>query len=185
MGPDRWAVERLSEALHDHPGVVDALQVVTALGKPQVLAVASVVAGVVLLARRRVRAAAFGVVATIGAWLVDNGLKDLVDRARPDLAEPVASASGPSFPSGHAMTSAAAYGALVVIVLPLVPPARRRLVVAAAAVVVVAVGITRVALGVHWPTDVLGGWAFGLAWLAASAAVLRPTPSCGRSGPRR
>ena len=176
MGPDRWAVERLSEVLHDHPGVVDVLQVVTALGKPQALAVASVVVAVVLLARRRVRAAGFAVVATVGAWLVDNALKDLVGRARPELAEPVASASGPGFPSGHAMTSAAAYGALVVLTLPLVPPARRPLVVLVAAMVVVAIGITRVALGVHWPTDVLGGWVFGLAWLAACAAVLRPTP---------
>ena len=175
MGPDRWAVERLHQVLRDHPAVVDALQVVTALGKPQVLAAASVVAAVALLVRRRVRAAAFVVVATIGAWLVDNGLKELIGRARPVLEQPVASASGASFPSGHAMTSAAAYGALLVLALPLLPPARRAVVVAVVVTVVVAIGFTRVALGVHWPTDVLGGWVLGAAWLAACVAVLRPT----------
>lgn len=179
MGPDRWAVERLHEVLRDRPGVVDVLQVITALGKPQVLAVASLVAAVVLAVARRPRAAAFVVAATIGAWLVDNGLKDLIGRDRPVLDAPVASASGASFPSGHAMTSAAAYGALVVLA-----PRRTRLVLAVVAVVVVAIGITRVALGVHWPTDVLGGWLFGIAWLAVCAAVLVPRPTCGRSGPR-
>ena len=179
MGPDRWAVERFHEVLREHPGVVDLVQAVSALGKPQVLAVASVVAGAVLLVRRRWRAAAFVVVATIGAWLVDNGLKELVGRERPLLDEPVASSAGASFPSGHAMTSAAAYGALLVLVWPRLPSARRPVAVTAAVAVVVAIGATRVALGVHWPTDVLGGWAFGVAWLAASAAALRPT-TCRR-----
>ena len=167
---DRWAVERLHEVLHDHPGVVDALRVITALGKPQVLAVASVVAAVALALARRPRAAVFVVAATVGAWLVDNGLKDLIGRDRPVLDAPVASASGPSFPSGHAMTAAAAYGAIAVLT-----PRRTRLVIGAIAVVVVTIGFTRVALGVHWPTDVLGGWLFGVTWLAACAAVLRPT----------
>lgn len=139
------------------------------------LAVVSVLLAMLLLVRRRARAAVFVVAATVGAWFVDNALKALVDRERPPLAEPLASASGASFPSGHAMTSAAAFGALLIVVLPLVPAAKRGLVVGAAIALVVAIGVTRVALGVHWPTDVLGGWVGGVAWLLACRATLRPS----------
>ena len=178
---DGWLVERVHEALRDHPAVVDVLRVVTALGKPQALATSSIVVAALLLLRRHPRAAAFVLVAVLGSGAVNVGMKDVVGRARPVLADPVASASGASFPSGHAMTSAAAYGVLVV----LAPASRRRPVLVIAAVLVLAIGLTRIALGVHWPTDVVGGWVFGLAWLAACAAVLRPRSTCDPSGPRR
>ena len=175
MGPDRWLAERLHDLVDGHPLVVDALRVLTGFGKPPVLAAASVVLAAVRVAQRRVRAAAFVVVATVGAWVLDNAVKALVGRERPRFDPPLASASGPSFPSGHAMVAAAAYGALLLVVLPRIPPARRPLVVTATVALVVAVGVTRIVLGVHWATDVLGGFALGAAWVAVCAAVLRPT----------
>src|SRR5690606_35884340 len=116
-----------------------------------------------LLWRRRVHLAVY----LAGTALLGGGVnlvvKHLVDRERPigTFDEPVASAAGPSFPSGHAMISTVAYGALLLTLLPLVPERRRSLVVAATALLVAAIGFTRLALGVHWVTDVVGGHVLG------------------------
>jgi membrane-associated PAP2 superfamily phosphatase len=171
VGPDGWIVERSHEVVRDHPAIVDVARALTGLGTPPLLFGASVVIGVVLVATRRLRAGVLIVTATSGAWLVNDVLKYLVGRDRPTLTDPVSTASGASFPSGHAMVSAAAYGALLVLVLPHVPPARRRLTVASVAALVVVIGSTRVVLGVHWPTDVLGGFVLGIAWLALCVHV--------------
>jgi undecaprenyl-diphosphatase len=175
VGPDRWLAERLHDLVDGHPLVVDLLRIVTGFGKPPVLAGASVVLALVLLAARRVRAAAFVAVATVGAWVLDLQVLALNGRDRPHVPPPPATPSGPSFPSGHAMVATAAYGALLVLVLPRVPPARRALAIAVAVSLVAAIGLTRIVLGVHWATDVLGGFALGAAWVALCAAVLRPS----------
>jgi membrane-associated phospholipid phosphatase len=83
-------------------------------------------------------------------------------------------AIGQSFPSGHAMNSTIAYGALLLIFLPALRPAFRSPVIAAAVVLVGVIGFTRLALGVHYISDVLGGFVLGAAWLSASTAVFRP-----------
>jgi undecaprenyl-diphosphatase len=162
---DGWVAERLHDAVRHHPLVVDVLVFLTAFGRPQALAVASVVVAVVLLVLGRPRLALFVVVATIGAWLLDNALKDVVDRARPVWDEPLAQSSGASFPSGHAMVAGAAYGAVAIVV-------RRRWVTIAMAVVVAVIAATRVALGVHWLTDVIVGALLGAAWALACARAL-------------
>jgi undecaprenyl-diphosphatase len=103
--------------------------------------------------------------------LVDTIVKIAVDRDRPSLTEPIATAHGQSFPSGHSMTSVVAYGALVLIFLPVVRAALRRYLIAGAVVLCLAIGFSRLALGVHYITDVLGGFALGAAWLTASVAA--------------
>jgi membrane-associated phospholipid phosphatase len=176
---DRWVAERLHELVSDHPAVVDVLRAITALGRPQLLVLLGAAVAVVLVARRRVRPAVFVLVAVLGAWAVNVALKDLIGRERPVFDDALARSSGASFPSGHAMTSIAAYGAVVLLV-------RRDACTIAAAVLVFAIGVTRIVLGVHWTTDVLGGWLFGATWLVLCArVVLGPTWStCDRSGPR-
>ena len=166
MGVD----ERVSETLHgwatDHPLVADVLRFVTAMGRPQTLVVGAVLLAVFFVARGRPRVGVFVVVATVGAWLIDNALKELFDRARPAFDEPLARSSGASFPSGHAMTSAAAYGAVAMVW-------RRAWMTAAIVVLVSAIAFSRVALGVHWLTDVVVGVLLGGAWAWGCARALR------------
>jgi undecaprenyl-diphosphatase len=111
------------------------------------------------------RAAVYVVIASLGALLISTGLKQLFDRPRPNLVPHGAHVYTSSFPSGHSAMAAAAYLTLGLVASQFV--ARRRLKVmfiSVAMFVSVAVGLSRVYLGVHWPSDVLAGWAVGLSW---------------------
>jgi undecaprenyl-diphosphatase len=93
--------------------------------------------------------------------------KAALGRARPPLAQAVAAADGFGFPSGHAATAAAVCGAAAWLCSALMRSWRVRTAVwAGAAMLAALVGISRVYLGVHWTTDVLGGWFFGILWMA-------------------
>lgn len=168
---DTAAANDLHGWVRGSPGAVRALQVVSFLGSPPWLTIIVVAAVVFTLRHRRVRLAVFLVATTVAGGLIDTAVKIAVDRDRPSLEAPVATAHGQSFPSGHAMSSTVAYGALLLVLLPAVPARARRPVMAFAAVLVLAIGFTRLALGVHYITDVLGGYVLGLAWLAASTAA--------------
>jgi undecaprenyl-diphosphatase len=110
-------------------------------------------------------------VAAVAGWLLSAGLKRLVARPRPPVAEWAGHASGFAFPSGHASTATAGYVVLAVLAAERVTNRRARWATYAAGFVVAgAVGVSRVVLAVHWPTDVLGGWALGL---CIAALVLR------------
>lgn len=129
--------------------------------------------------------AVYVAVTGLGSAVLNTGVKALVDRVRPMVEAPVATAPGASFPSGHAMGSTITYGVLLLVFLPVLPPRFRRPAVVAVVALVAAVGVTRVALGVHYPSDVLGGWLLGVLWLAVTASAfgrwrqeegLRPRP---------
>jgi membrane-associated phospholipid phosphatase len=132
-----------------------------------------VIPGALLLIRRRARLAIYLAVTGIGALLLDPSLKTLVGRIRPVVDVPVTSAPGNSFPSGHALGSTIVYGALLLVFLPIVAPRWRKPFIALIAVVVVAIGLTRIALGVHFLSDVLAGWLLGAAWLGVTAYAFR------------
>jgi undecaprenyl-diphosphatase len=168
---DTYAANHLHEVVRHHPLWVDALQVVTFTGKPPFLALGVLVVGAFLLRRRRYHLAIYLVVSTIVGGLVDTWVKLAVGRDRPSLEDPVASAAGASFPSGHAMSSTIAYGAMLLILLPIIPERRRPLAIAGVVGWVVVIGCTRLALGVHYISDVLGGFALGAAWLALTTAA--------------
>jgi undecaprenyl-diphosphatase len=141
---------------------------ITALGSPTVLGLAVLaITGFMLLQGMR-RTAAFVLVATVGGWLLNSGLKLLFQRARPAVVPHLREVMSLSFPSGHAMTSAAVYLTLGVITMR---AARGRLTkiycLAMAMLLSVLVGASRVFLGVHYPTDVLAGWLVGLSWALA------------------
>jgi undecaprenyl-diphosphatase len=107
-------------------------------------------------------AAAFG-----GAAALYDIVKPAVARTRPPAALQVGGPdSGWAFPSGHATQSIAFYGMLAIVVGLWYAPSRRRLFAIGAALVVILVGASRLYLGVHWLTDVLGGYALGLAWMS-------------------
>jgi undecaprenyl-diphosphatase len=103
--------------------------------------------------------------------LANSALKEVVGRARPVVEHPVAMATGKSFPSGHAMSSTVIYGVLLVVFLPMIPSRWQRAVIAATVVLVLAIGASRVALGVHYPSDVAAGHLLGVALVVGSTAV--------------
>jgi len=118
---DTWAANHLHSLVREEPAVVGGFQVVSFFGRPPVLAALVVAVGLFLLRRRRIHLAVYLVTTTVIGGLIDIWVKVAVGRDRPSLDEPVATAMGKSFPSGHAMSSTIAYGALLLVLLPLVP----------------------------------------------------------------
>ena len=168
---DQSAAEWLHERLIDNATAVAAMRAISFTGKPVFL---TVVVGVpALLARRRgaPKLATFLVVTSIGGGIVDSLVKLAVGRSRPTFDEPIATAFGKSFPSGHSMSSLICYGAVLLVVLPLVAARWRRIAIGGTAVWVGLIGVSRLALGVHFLSDVLGGYALGAAWLVGSVAA--------------
>ncbi|MFF5178859.1 phosphatase PAP2 family protein [Micromonospora sp. NPDC000316] len=166
----------VTEALHayalDHPAWVTLMRVWTEVFAPMPLRAASLLV-VIWLLRRSARRLALWVTTTIvvGGSLGPL-LKLLVGRDRPELLDPVARAAGYSFPSGHALNATLAAGVLLLVFLPYAGRAASRIALWIAAVLITVVtGLSRVALGVHFTSDVIGGWLLGVAVLAATTAA--------------
>ncbi|SDY39237.1 undecaprenyl-diphosphatase [Micromonospora pattaloongensis] len=170
---DQGVADRLNRLVSPHGDLVTVLEAVTRLGGRPIMLWLVAAAVVGLFIRRQPRLAVYLIVTGVGALLLDPSLKLLVGRLRPVVEVPVAHAPGNSFPSGHALGSIVTYGALLLVFLPLLRGWSRRAAVALAATVVVAVGVTRIALGVHFVSDVLGGWLLGAAWLGVTAYAFR------------
>jgi len=159
-----------SAALHHHGYVTIAQALSTIASTPVYIVVFAAVAG--WLAHQGLRRLALFVVVTmIGSGLLNLVVKTAVHRARPVLPDPVAHARGLSFPSGHSQGVVVAGGVLLLVFLPALRGPSRRVAVAVALVMVCAVGAARVALGVHYVSDVLAGYVLGAAWLAAMTAA--------------
>ncbi|HEX2575241.1 MAG TPA: phosphatase PAP2 family protein, partial [Aquihabitans sp.] len=168
---DSGAAGDLNRWAHRRPAVVDGFEVVTALGSTAALLVVVGLAVGFLWRPGRHRVAAFLVVTAVGGMVVDGLVKAAVDRPRPVLDHPLATASGQSFPSGHAMSSTVTYGALVIALWPHLPRRARVPAAVGAVLVVLAIGVSRLVLGVHFVTDVAGGHLLGVAWLAGATAA--------------
>jgi undecaprenyl-diphosphatase len=111
------------------------------------------------------RTGAFVFVASSGGWVLNWALKALFDRPRPESVLHLSEVMSSSFPSGHAMTSAAVYLTLGTLLMRLVERrAAKFYCIAVAMLATLLVGSTRVYLGVHYPTDVLAGWLIGMCW---------------------
>ena len=144
----------------------------TYLGTPVGLGAVVVGTGVLLASRGFRRLPLFLAASSLSAWGLNTLLKAVFARARPDLTLAVRTSSGYSFPSGHAMMSLCTFGALVYVVSRISDRRRVQSFWAALALtVVLAISASRVYLGVHWTSDIAGGWAAGLVWLAASIAT--------------
>lgn len=137
----------------------------TALGGVAVLTLFTLaVAGYLWIARRR-RALVLLLASVCGGWLLSMLLKRGFDRPRPDLVPHGAFVYTASFPSGHAMMSAVTYLTLGALLARVLPRRSMKLFVLACALVLTGLaGVSRVYLGVHWPTDVVAGWAIGASW---------------------
>lgn len=168
---DGRVADRLNELVHRSPAAVAALEAVSGLGRPLTLIVVAGVAAAFLWWRGQRRLAVFLVVTGLGGGLVDSAVKIAVDRPRPVVDHPVSDALGKSFPSGHAMSSTVVYGSLVLAFLPGWSRRVRRAVLAVAALLILLIGSSRLLLGLHFVSDVVGGYVLGLAWLAGAVAA--------------
>jgi undecaprenyl-diphosphatase len=165
-GPHRWSVR------HRPHGWVSAARVVTHAGTGPYPYVAAALGGWLVGscgraagARAGVPVALLAVVALLAEQSVRTALMLALHRARPPVADWAVAASGHSFPSGHSASSATAAGLLAWGVLRARPGVAGRALATLCATAAVAVGCSRVYLGVHWPTDVLGGWLYAGCWL--------------------
>lgn len=166
-------------AAHRSGALTVVMRAASASGSPVVLAVATAAAGVLLaIVRRDWGAAVVAAVTVAGSAALIAVFKQVLGRSRPPLAGAVAAADGYAFPSAHAAVATASFAVLAFLCAAgLRSWAGRVATWSVAAVLAALVGISRVYLGVHWMTDVLGGWAIGIGWAAVAiigwAAVTR------------
>jgi undecaprenyl-diphosphatase len=176
---DHRAAADLNSLVAGHTVAVSVVKAVTWLGSSGVLWTVTGVAAVVLAIRRRWRLAIYLLVAGAGVLTLDPVLKALVGRLRPVVAQPIAYGTGDSFPSGHALGSIVCYGALYLVFLPATGGRWRRAFAIVIATLIVAIGASRLLLGVHFISDVLGGWALGITWLGVTAFAFELSRQAG------
>ncbi len=152
--------------------LLEAVRDVTALGGVllrNAIAVAGV-AALIWLGQRRMATVLGATVAS--GWLVNAALKLAVGRARPVIVPQLTEAGGASFPSGHSFNAAVVYVSLALAFAALTPSPRLRFgLVGSALALALLIGVSRVWLGVHFPSDVLAGWLGGSAWAFSAAAL--------------
>lgn len=147
------------------PWFEDAMRDITALGGLPVLTLATAATAGYLLLKRSARALGLLLASTTGGLLLSLVLKAVHDRPRPDYVTHLAPTLTASFPSGHSSMSAVVYLTLAALLTRLVAENRLKVYcVAVALVLTMLVGLSRVYAGVHYPSDVIAGWALGLGW---------------------
>jgi undecaprenyl-diphosphatase len=176
-GGTRQFDESIEHFVASHPGPLWLLEVgrdVTALGGVAVLSLVVIAVIGYLLLRAYYGALWLVLIATFGGLVLSSLLKFVIQRDRPTIVEHRSAIYTTSFPSGHSMLSAVVYLTLGSLLARL---AKERVVkfyfLAVALVLTGLVGVSRVYMGVHWPTDVLAGWTAGLVWAALCWAVTR------------
>jgi len=154
---------------HREPWLTTMMKAISALGSSAFVVALVVVVGGAWWWRRRTRwPLALCSAAYLGAEVLSRVVKELVGRPRPPVFDAVQRFAGHAFPSGHATVAAAGWFALACVAAGVTSRWSRKVLAWALAVAVVAlVGVSRLYLGAHWLTDVLGGWALGGIWLAA------------------
>lgn len=168
---DTALADELSAAAQDSDTVASALTAVSFLGKPVWLAVVIALPAAWFLFVGARRIAVYLIATSAGGGIVDSVVKIAVGRPRPEIDEPLIEAFGKSFPSGHSMSSTVVYGSLLLVFLPLLSRRGRVVAVAATAFLVLGIGASRLGLGVHFTSDVLGGYVLGVAWLLGATAA--------------
>jgi membrane-associated phospholipid phosphatase len=167
--------ERVLEWLAQHrtPQLNEIMLEITSLGDGTSLIMLAGILSVFLWLTQRRWSVYILLVGVIGGQFVSRSLKRAFDRDRPSVIEWIDQVSSPSFPSGHAMGSFIAYGAIAYVLSRLAPtPTLRRSTWCGAALLIGSIGISRMYLGVHYLSDVLAGFAAGLAWLGFVGASM-------------
>lgn len=154
--------------------VTHAVGDLTSLGGVTVLSLITLVATIFLLLDGKRGIAAFLFLSVAGGWIASSVLKLIVARERPDVVPHLVDVSDPSFPSGHAMVSAVTYLTIAVL---FARTQRRRaariFIVSTGVALTLIIGLSRIYLGVHYPTDVMAGWCAGALWALACFLLSR------------
>ncbi|MFC9296827.1 phosphatase PAP2 family protein [Streptomyces sp. NPDC057011] len=186
-GPVLSCDDRVARDLHGHavahPGVTHTLRILTDwVWDPWTMRLLATIACVRLWWLGQQERAVRVALATLGAAVVQQGLKALVGRPRPVWPDPVDSALFSAYPSGHAMTATVVCGLLLWLLPRDAPRWAVRSAWAAAAVSVLGVGFTRIYLGVHWVSDVVAGWLLGVVVVALATSWPAPRHRSGPAG---
>lgn len=152
----------------------EVMRDLTALGSPLILGLLTVVTMGYLVVSRRPHAAWLVTLSAVGGGWLNFALKEWYDRPRPEVVPSLTVVSGLSFPSGHAQIATIVFLTVASVMARLaITPARRVYILSTALLLSLFVGISRVALGVHYPTDVLAGWMVGVIWSLVLAGLVR------------
>jgi undecaprenyl-diphosphatase len=174
---DHGTATSINSLIAGNATLVRVVKAVTFLGSNGVLWAVIAAATVILAIRRRWRLAAYLLVTGAGALTLDPILKSLVGRLRPVVAHPIAHGTGDSFPSGHSLGSIVCYGAILLVFLPAARGRWRTAFITVILTLVALIGISRILLGVHYLSDVVGAWAVGITWLGITALAFELTRS--------
>lgn len=156
-----------------HPGWVTGWNVFCTVLGPTTFRLVVPVVIVAALVRRNLRVAMFLLISVELSGLVIEAAKQAADRPRPATA--LVADAATAFPSGHALGVIVGVLALLIVVLPVVRPSLHAWLIAVGAVIVVAIGVGRVVLNLHHPSDVLAGWALGYAYFAVCLLIVPPS----------
>lgn len=164
-GVDHYLFLKLAEWARSSNGVMWCLTGLSTLAEPKFRMPGAVLLALAMLLARRPRAALFVAVATTGGASLCSWVKMLAARARPDLPPRLDRFDSYSFPSGHAWNGMIFFGETALVIAMFLPRRWRVPVVGIGVLLAFLTGLARIALGVHWPTDVLAGWIGGGSWL--------------------
>jgi undecaprenyl-diphosphatase len=164
-------LNNLNAATAPHPLVIDMWKAVTDALQPTVWRVLAALVAFVAVVQRQFRVAIIVVIAVGGAALLSTIVKNAVARPRPVPPIPIQHVAGWSFPSGHAM-AAASVAAVLIAVVSWPRGRNRNVAVSIVVLLVAAVATSRLALGVHYLTDVVGGLALGVCWSSMVVVVV-------------
>lgn len=178
---DLWVLHQAQATRAAHPWVTEVMRDLSGLGSTVSLSLITMATVGYLALALSHRSAVVVAVSVVSGSLLMTLLKSTIGRLRPDAQFAAVLAPGLSFPSGHASMAAIVFLTLGALVASTRGSLRERsYILGVAALFTLLVGLSRVALGVHWATDVLGGWAFGAGWAMAWLLGVR---GLGRRGP--
>jgi membrane-associated phospholipid phosphatase len=145
---------------------------ITELGNPTLVPIIFIVVLGIIWWRGNPQQAKIFLLACLGAFILNTELKLVFRKNRPQLWQPIITEKSFSFPSGHALGSLVLYG-LIAYLLGNKYPQAAKLIYAFTVFLIAAIGLSRLYLGVHWPTDILAGYAIGFLWLMICIVMLK------------
>jgi len=178
---DHWALDRAALWRADHPWLTEVMRDLSGIGSTVTLTLATLITTGYLWLATSARVALLVFASVCSGAALMSLLKLAFGRLRPDFAQAAMVVPGLSFPSGHTTMAAIVFLTLgTLIASTRTRPRERGYILGAATLLTLLVGISRVMLGVHWVTDVLGGWVFGAGWAMAWLLIVGTAMRAGR-----